>query len=78
MGDIKMKNKERELKERMMKSAKDLSEHIKTLNITIEQRETLDNLILKHVDDCIHWGIKVKLAYMLGEAENEKKTMYEI
>ncbi len=64
-----MKNKERELKERMMKSAKDLSEHIKTLNITIEQRETLDNLILKHVDDCIRWGIKVKLAYMLEEAE---------
>lgn len=51
----------------MMESAKDLRDYIKTLGLSEEQSEKIDSLILKHVDDCVHWGIQVKLAEMLEE-----------
>lgn len=51
----------------MMESAKDLRDYIKTLGLSAEQSEKIDNLILKHIDDCVHWGIQVKLAEMLEE-----------
>lgn len=57
---------------KMMESAKDLRDYIKTLGLSAEQSEKIDNLILKHIDDCIRWGVQVKLGYMLEEmGENE-------
>lgn len=55
------------LERNMMESAKDLRDYIKTLGLSEEQSEKIDNLILKHIDDCVHWGIQVKLAEMLEE-----------
>ncbi|MDK4481962.1 hypothetical protein MWG07_09930 [Fusobacterium necrophorum] len=55
------------LERNMMESAKDLRDYIKTLGLSAEQSEKIDNLILKHIDDCVHWGIQVKLAEMLEE-----------
>ena len=60
-----MKNKVKELEERTIQSAKSLTEHIEALGLSTQ----LNHLILKHVDDCIHWGIQVKLGLMLEEAE---------
>lgn len=74
----KVKGKVKELEERTIQSAKSLTEHIEALGLSTQQKERLNHLILKHVDDCIHWGIQVKLAYMLEEGKNDKKTMYEI
>lgn len=56
----------------MMESAKELLEFIKTLGLSAEQSEKIDNLILKHIDDCIRWGVQVKLGHMLEEmGEND-------
>lgn len=55
------------LESKMMESAKNLRDYIKTLGLSAEQSEKIDNLILKHIDDCVHWGIQVKLAEMLEE-----------
>lgn len=65
----KVKEKVKELEERTIQSAKTLTEHIETLGLSAQQKERLNSLILKHVDDCIHWGIQVKLGLMLEEAE---------
>lgn len=64
-----MKDKVKELEERTIQSAKSLTEHIEALGLSTQQKERLNSLILKHVDDCIHWGIQVKLGLMLEEAE---------
>lgn len=54
-----------------VESAKNLSKYIETLGLSAEQAGKLNYLILKHVDDCIHWGIQVKLANMLEDMEDE-------
>ncbi len=61
------------LERNTVKSAEELTKHIETLNITKEQTEKLNHLILKHVDDCIRWGIQVKLGHMLEELEEAEK-----
>lgn len=69
----KVKEKVKELEERTIQSAKALTEHIETLGLSAQQKERLNHLILKHVDDCIHWGIQVKLGKMLEELQEAEK-----
>lgn len=68
-----MKNKVKELTERMMQSAEELTKHIETSGLSVQKKERLNQLILKHVDDCIHWGIQVKLGAMLEELQEAEK-----
>ncbi|MDK4481214.1 hypothetical protein MWG07_09290 [Fusobacterium necrophorum] len=71
-GGIKMEELEKKMnesEERTIQSAEALSEYIATLGLSEPQIRKLNYLILKHVDDCIHWGIQVKLGLMLEEAE---------
>lgn len=62
----------KKIKEQMLKSAKDLALYMKTLNLSYEQAKSLNSLILKHVDDCVRWGIQIKLVAMLEEMKNEE------
>lgn len=62
----------KKIKEQMLKSAKDLALYMKTLNLSYEQAKSLNSLILKHLDDCVRWGIQIKLGAMLEEMENEE------
>ncbi|CAL7896299.1 hypothetical protein [Fusobacterium necrophorum] len=62
----------KKIKEQMLKSAKDLALYMKTLNLSYEQAKSLNSLILKHVDDCVRWGIQIKLGAMLEEMKNEE------
>lgn len=66
-----LEKKMNKLEERTIQSAEALSEYIATLGLSELQTRKLNYLILKHVDDCIHWGIQVKLANMLEDMEDE-------
>lgn len=66
-----MNELEKRTNERTIQSAKALSEYIATLGLSEPQTRKLNYLILKHVGDCIHWGIQVKLANMLEDMEDE-------
>ncbi|WP_433948735.1 hypothetical protein [Fusobacterium necrophorum] len=68
-----MKDKAEELEEKMMESAKDLVLHMKRLNLTYEQAKSLNSKIIKHVDDCVRWGIQVKLGTILKELKEAEK-----
>lgn len=56
----------------MLESAKDLRDYIETLELLEEQSKKLSNLILRHIDDCIHWGIQMKLEIMLEEGGEDE------
>lgn len=67
-----LEKKMNESEERTIQSAEVLSEYIATLGLSEPQVRKLNYSILKHVDDCIRWGVQVKLGYMLEEmGENE-------